>query len=343
MSRIALFLCVVWGLLGLVAPARAAGAPKSVVMVVDASVLPIARRLTLEIEGLGLTVELIDSSTAQAPFLKDQALAAGAIASIHLAALGSGVVDMTILDRATGNTFNWQVSAPSPDEPAPLDLIATRTVELLRASLLELAARRAAEAEAAERAQKACEVAPVPVRESEAKLALSVGPALLYSAHLHPSALLQASVVWLPVSHFGLGLTALVPAGSSRLEAPQGTVDLFVSLYRLGPVLALGNIASPVSFRGAVGLELDWLHFEGTAVAPYLSAKQTRTAWSPFVAATTRFRVASGWYVFTELAAALALPATVVRIAGNEVTDWGRPLATAAVGVELTWPSGGLE
>ena len=343
MARIRLLSWVLLTLLGWVAPARAEEAQKSVVMVVDPSVLPIARRLTLEIEGLGLTVQLIDASSLQASFLKDQALAAGAIASIHLAPAGGGDVEMAILDRASGNTVNWRVSAPTADEPAPLDLIATRTVELLRASLLELATRRAAEAEARARTRNARELAPKPQHERRAQLSLSLAPAFLYSPHLRPSVLLQSSAVWLPLPYFGLEFSALVPAVGARLATTRGTVDLFASLYRLGPVLALGNGASPVSLRFATGLELDWLHFQGTALSPYLSARQTRTAWSPFVAVTTRFRVASGGYVFTELAAAFAFPSTVVRIAGDEVTHWGLPLATAAIGVELCWPSGGFE
>ncbi len=342
LSKVAPLLLALLALLVRAAPARAEAA-KTVVMVVDSSALPIARRLGLEIESLGLTVQVLDASSPQAAFAKDQALAAGAVAAIHLAPLGGGDVDMTILDRATGHTVNWRVAAPTPEDPAPLDLIATRTVELLRASLLELAARRAAEAEAAERARKAREAAREAARESEPRFSLSAAPALSYSAHLRPSLLLQTGLAWLPVKHFGLAFSALLPALGSRLESQQGTVDVFASLYRLAPVFQTGEAASPVSLRCASGLELDWVRFEGSALSPYRGSKESRTAWAPFVAATTRFRLARSVYVFSELAAAVAFPATVVRVAGAEVTTWGRPLGTAAIGVELTWPTGAAE
>jgi hypothetical protein len=317
-----------------------------VVMLVDPSILPIARRLTLEIESLGLTVEQVSTDSPHASFLKDQALAAGAVAAIYLApnsGSGAGGADMTILDGATGSTVTWKVAAPTPEDPAPLDLVATRTVELLRASLLDLAARRAAQAEAAARAQRARQAAQLlaeRVKEPEERLAISVGPGLLYSPHLRPGAMLQSSAVWLPAQHFGLAFTALLPMGAARLESAEGAVDVSATLYRLGPVVAVSGANSAVSLRMAAGLELDWLRLDGGAYAPHHGATSTRNTWSPFAAATTRFRVARGCYVLAELAAALAFPTTVVRVADREVANWGRPLVTAALGIELTWPNG---
>jgi hypothetical protein len=55
---------------------------------------------------------------------------------------------------------------------------------------------------------------------------------------------------------------------------------------------------------------------------------------------TPRFRVTSSVHVVTELVVALASPATVVRIAGQDVTSFGRPLGTAALALELTLPLG---
>jgi len=56
------------------------------------------------------------------------------------------------------------------------------------------------------------------------------------------------------------------------------------------------------------------------------------------VGLAARFRVAPSLFVLTELTAAIAYPRTVVRLAGREATDWGQPLGTAAIGLEVAWP-----
>lgn len=341
MSRIALGLSLLALFSGVVARASAQNAPNTVVMVVDPSVLPIARRLTQEIESLGLVVRLIAAKSSDAPVRRDRALASGAVAEIHLAPVddAGGDVDMIILDGATGRTVDWKVPGPTAAEPTPLDLIATRTVELLRASLLELAARR--EAAAREQRTRAPPEPPpaLPAPEAEARFSLATGPALLYSAHLRPGVLLQSSAVWLPFRSFGVSASALLPLAAADLETAEGTVDLLPSLYRLAPVFVAGGASAAVSLRCAAGVELDWLRFQGSAIAPYHSAQVTRRAWAPFASATTRFRAAHGFYVFTELSAAFAYPRTVLRVADRELTNWGRPLGTAAFGIELTWPT----
>ena len=349
MTRFAILLLLVlaW-LFGFSDQARAeqaAPARQTVVMVVDPEVMPVARRLRQEIEALGLAVRVMFADASQAASLKNEALAADAVAAIHLAPVGGGDVDMTIVDGATGKTVSWKIAASTPDEPAPLDLIATRTVELLRASLLELAARRKAATDAATRPRPAPAITPPPAespRDIRGSLSLVVGPALLYSPHFRPGALLQSGLVWLPWPHLGVSLAALVPIVAVQLNSPQGTVDAFASLYRLGPALQVGAATAPVTLRCAAGLEFDVLRFEGKALPPYQSATDTRRTRSPFAGASARFRVATGWYVVADLMAELAFPSTTVRIAGSEVSSWGRPLATASIGVELALPTAGF-
>ena len=143
MSRVAMVaLLVLAGLAGLVSRALAEGAPRTVVMIVDPGVLPLSRRLGQEIESLGLVVKLVPADAAHSPSLEDAAIGAGAVAAIHIAPMGGGDVDMTILDGVTGKTVSSKFVAATTVEPAAAELIATRTVELLRASLMEIAARR---------------------------------------------------------------------------------------------------------------------------------------------------------------------------------------------------------
>src|SRR5216683_1126525 len=140
MSRVAIvFLSVFACLAGLVSQARAESAPRMVVMIVDPGVFPLSRRLGQEIESLGLVVKLVPADASHSPSLEDAALTAGAVAAIRIAPMGGGDVDMTILDGVTGKTVSWKLVAATTVEPAAGELIATRTVELLRASLMEIA------------------------------------------------------------------------------------------------------------------------------------------------------------------------------------------------------------
>ena len=117
-------------------------------MLAAPSVQPLARRLRQEIESLGLVVRWIAPEGVHLPSLEDEAIAAGAVASIRIAPTGTGDVEMTIFDSVSGKTANWKVVAATTSDPAAAEIMATRTIELLRASLLEMAARRSSGPEA---------------------------------------------------------------------------------------------------------------------------------------------------------------------------------------------------
>jgi hypothetical protein len=125
---------------------------------------------------------------------------------------------------------------------------------------------------------------------------------------------------------------------AARLTSPQGSVDLFASQYRLAGVFEAGGESAPVSARCSAGVEYERLHFEGKPVAPYTGATNNRNALAPFVGVMPRFRVAQGAYIATELVVGLSYPTTVVRLAGHETTEFGKPLGTAALGFEAVWP-----
>ncbi len=117
-------------------PARAEQALR--VLVIDPGVPALSGRLSEEIEALGLTVVIVDGDSS-AP-LEESARENEAIAAIRIEGGGSGAVEMTIVDRATGKTVRRRLAIATPSDPASAELIATRTVELLRASLMELSA-----------------------------------------------------------------------------------------------------------------------------------------------------------------------------------------------------------
>jgi hypothetical protein len=120
---------------------RAEGSQKTVVMLVSGDP-PLGRRLRQEIEGLGLVAKWLSPEGVRLPSLDDEAITAGAVASIRVAPAGGGDVEMAIFDPITRKTTSWKVVAATTSDPAEGELLATRFVELLRASLLEMSARR---------------------------------------------------------------------------------------------------------------------------------------------------------------------------------------------------------
>src|SRR6185503_18041198 len=132
MSRAVPFLLsVMVGCAACVSLARAEANPKTVVMLAPSD-QPLARRLRQEIEALGLVAKWLAPEGVHLPSLEDEAIAAGAVASIRIAPAGTGDVEMTIFDSVAQRTTSWKLVAATTTDPAAAEIIATRAIELLR-------------------------------------------------------------------------------------------------------------------------------------------------------------------------------------------------------------------
>lgn len=332
-----LLLTCLWSLTW-TAAGRAEGAPKTVVMLVDPSALPLALRLRQEIESLGLLVKWLPPEHTSLPSLELEAKTASAVASIRIAPMGGSDVDMTIFDRATGKTVSWKLVAASTTDPAAGELIATRAVELLRASLVEMAARPAPAPVPPPERDEPPPREPVP--EPTEGLSLSVGPSLLYSTDFRPGVHVLSTLTWMPFFRAGLSGSVLTPITPARLVENEGTVELFASFYRLGGVLEVTGRRAPVSLRLTAAVGLGKLQLRGQASATYVSEVDDRFVACPSLGVATRVSVAPGLRLFADVTGSTGFPKTVIRLAGREATEWGRPALSAALGLELSVPAG---
>lgn len=338
LSLLRLLLACAWPLLWS-AGALAQTAPKTVVMVVDPSALPLALRLRQEIESLGLLVKWLPAERARLPSLEQEAATAGAVASIRIAPMGGNDVDMTIFDRATGKTVSWKLVAASTADPAAGELIATRSVELLRASLLEMAARAAAPPPAPAQAQESPPQGSPPgspAHEGPESLSLLVGPSALYSTDFSAGLHVLAGVTWMPFARAGLSATVLAPVLPARLVRAEGTVELYSSFYRLGVALEVMGSEAALSLRLTAAAGLGRLQLHGAAGPNYLGVTETRLVACPSLGMTARFALAPHLRLFVDGTGSTAFPKTVIRLAGREATEWGRPALSAALGLELS-------
>jgi hypothetical protein len=322
--------------LGWTSTALAQSRAKTVVMVVDASAMPLALRLRQEIESLGLVVKWLPAERARLPSLAQEADTAGAVASIRIAPMGGSDVDMTIFDRGTGNTVSWKLVAASTADPAASELIATRSVELLRASLVEMAARSVTTRAPAPSAGRSSPPAAAPAHQRAEPLSLLVGPSMLYSTDLRSGVHVLSTLTWLPFARAGLSASLLAPISPARLVRPEGTVDVFASFYRLGAVLEVTGPRAPVSLRLTAAAGLGSLQLRGQASPAYVGVSENRFVACPSLGITTRFALAPNLRLFIDASGSTAFPKTVIRVAGREATEWGRPALAGAIGLEVS-------
>jgi len=298
-----------------------------------------SQRLSQEIESLGFSVKLLPDAETSA-LLDRLAAESEAMAAIRVKPLDAGGVEMTVLDRATGKTVHRELTQVSASDPAGEELVATRTVELFRASLMELSADHPARGEVppsprvvalVRRAEEA------QLRRRAGELSVAAGPALLLMPDWSPATQLWLNASWL--SQLGVGLTAAVqsPLSASRLSREEGAVELSATTYRLG--LLWGSRPDRLlSGRLMAGWSLSTLSVRGDATPPYLGSSLDHVAWSPWFGVGGRLRLGNHIALAVEVTGAWTLPRETIRLAGRPVADFARPACFIALGPELFWP-----
>jgi hypothetical protein len=305
------------------------------VLLVDPGVPTLARRLREEVEALGLEVRTVPAVEPDVP-LEDRARSAGAIAAIRITTSGTGSVEMTIVDRATGKTVKRTLALTTAQDPASTELIATRTVELLRASLIELAAEHPPRGEVT----LPPEVAETVTRELDdgaPAFSLGAAPAVGFATEAPASANVELTLSLRTHSGFGAGVAALVPLGVSHVRVPEGDIELAATILRLGALYETAPSDVGFSLRALVGGELALLSVEGIVSTPYVGSDEHLVGGGPWVGADFLYAATSQLRVFVGADAGATFPQLVLRSAGREVLAWGRVVGSVGAGLEVTW------
>ena len=138
------------------------------------------------------------------------------------------------------------------------------------------------------------------------------------------------------LARLGLSASALVPVLPQRLSRQEGAVELHGSFYRLGGVLEATGPQAPVSLRLTAAAGVGRLQLSGQASPNYEGVTESRWVACPSLGVTARFALAPHLRLFVDGNGSIAFPKTVVRVAGREATEWGRPALSAALGLELS-------
>lgn len=290
-------------------------------------------RMHGELVSAGFDVQITASTAGADPRASLEQTASGNNVDAVVALLGDvspGSVEVWVIDRVTGKSVVRRIPN-QPESNRAAEILAIRAIELLRASLLEIAMAGSGEPVAVPK--------PPPVEVTrfvdraldarrDSRWAIEVGGSLVASFDGVGPALLPmvrldlalGSYVLMRATAAGLGTRARVQASSGWADLAEqfGLIEAGVRLRprkRLRPFFSLGAGAQHTSAEGRA-----WPNF------PYYQG-QTAGRWA-FLAdagAGLRLSLVRHFEVALEVHAQLAQPYPVVRFLGAQAATSGRP------------------
>jgi hypothetical protein len=337
--RRGLFLLLLTALLFVTSPSSAQTGATLVAIITSEPNAPLTRRVRHELEGLGVDVIVLkppaEASAMRAP-LEQAARNVGAVAAIRLVVSSEGKVEVWVADRVTGKTVVRELDATGTN--ASDATVAVGTVELFRASLMELHTAEPPKGEVAP-TPKVSALA-LPTQPKVPQLGLSVGGGAdlgLGGTGISPTARLGA---WLRLSdRVGLSLLGSTTLSAARTQTASGSVD--VSSQIVGVAMAYDMASADATWvpQLSLGIAAGHVSTSGVAVPPYSSASADAWAAMPYADVGLGFAFTRGLRLRADALAAWAIPQARVQTPTTNVGHWGAPLVGITLGVEVLWAS----
>ena len=317
-------------------------APSSTIAVLCAPGDRFGLRLVAELESLGFRAVILDPAaepTSRAS-LETAARSAGAIAAIHAVSSEHGV-EMWIADRVTGKTVLREVASTddAPDRDAALAL---RAVELLRASLLEVAlpapppGEVPATPEIREKMQLPASDALAAQPAPALRFALAPG-VLLSPGHLGPAGSLTLDLAWIPSDHVGLVGLAAIPLTRPQVAGAAGSADLAVLLAAGGARFLFTTRESRWAPSADLGAMVVSLWSKGTANPGFTAGTSSAVTAALFARLGVAFAPIPSLRLRADVLAGVVPQGVSIQVAGQEIATWGRPLVLPSAGIDFGW------
>jgi hypothetical protein len=323
---------------------RSQSAPSLVVIVTSDPAASAAKRLSKDLQGLGLDVLVLKATPENSSgreSLEKSARSVGAIAAVRLVPAGEGT-EVWVADRVTGKTVIRDLVGATP-ETGPDD-IALGAIELLRASLMELHSPGAPPSDAeltpavrdlalaVPTAPPAASKKPVPL------LSLMVGPSLdLGIRSLSPA----VGTHWALWSSFGYGFGARafvsLPIVPERETIAEGQVTVASNVMGVG--LSYDYRRAENTFAPYIGLGVAAARVMtvGNATLPTLNTSQSAWYAGGYWQIGAGLALTQGLRIYLDGTAVLLASAPGIRAGGRTVGRWGAPGGVVSTGLELTW------
>jgi hypothetical protein len=313
---------------------RAADEPPRVALIEDPDETTILPRLHAELAGLGLDVRMvIKNKDERLPRdIIEAARTTGAVAAFRIVVEGDRA-DVWIADRVTGKVVLREMLPRG----AKIDgrVVALRSVELLRVSLMELDVRRAPQGEPAP---------PVTLTETSGLLqdlerfTLTADSSFLWSpGGCGPGVGIAAALAWRPtwVGARISGGSMLAPATITR---PEGTGEVTTRWLALDAVLQPRRTRITWRPRAGLGVAALATNLRGVPLGPRASNQQTIYTFSPMASFDL------GWAVHARVRLGLGvaylrpLHSVDILVAGTAVGSYGRDIFLVNLGVDIVLP-----
>jgi hypothetical protein len=252
---------------------------------------------------------------------------------------GADKVEIWVADRVTGKAVVRELDAPSARTSTAS--VAVGTVELLRASLMELHAPDPPRGEVAITPKLEALALPTtapPVFHPQLGLEVSGGTELglrgigasgeaglgLWARLGDRAGLRVLGEITVAAAHESSASGSV--ATQSQLVGALGSYELTDPASRWVPNLEAGVAAAHVATTG-------------TANAPFVSASDAAWFAAPLVGAGLAFSFARGLRLRGEVLGGWTLPSAAVHTPTEIVGHWGAPLVSLSLGVEVLWGS----
>lgn len=325
-----------------------ADAPRSRVALVrspdsDRLLREVSTRLRAELREAGFDVVEVASAPRDAlSVLEDESRGSQSFATIAINRAGSGALaDAWISDHVTGKTVMRRLRVGGNSNAAAV--LAIRVLELLRASLLEVAAPpKGSEAPASAPADVLGWVEPTLPAKTPPERELLEGPALavgLLGLHglgglglaLGPTVRVSHGID----RHFFGRLTLAGPLVGPSVDEPGGSATVrqqFLSLE-----MGWATATRPLGAFAWMGAGAFLLQTEGAAVAPYHSTSDRVFSFLATAGIGGIARLGQRVAVTSELFMVGLLPKPVVKIAAEEAGTAGGPSLGASLGLLVSF------
>lgn len=303
----------------------------TILLVTDPSSERVMKRIRAELEAAGFVVVTRPSAgdSVNRHQLLDEARRVSAMAAVRVKPEGAGA-ELWVVDRVTEKTLLRD--APNGGDDAQL---ATKTTELLRASLIEVRLPSFRPTEV--RAPKSLETfLPALVPEPNPKGFVSVGATLLQAGSIG-TFVLVAGGIHVPLSdQFAGGLRLGIPVTRTTLEGAEGHSEQALAYAR--SELQYLPLGQRVRWSPLLGIVVGgaWFHTSGSALEPY--TPESNSVLSMLAGANFGMvaRLNRSLALRGEGAAMVAVPRSSVSYAGTTVARIGFPVVEIALALQLT-------
>jgi hypothetical protein len=299
----------------------------------------LTRRVRAELQALGLDVMVLkppdEDSPSRAP-LERAARSVGAVAAVRVIASSEGKVEVWVADRVTGKAVVRELDASKSG--ASEAAIAVGSVELLRASLMELHSPEPPHGDAPANDKVVSLALPTPSAPSVPRLGLAAGAgAELGVRGLGPSANVNLGL-WVRItSHWGARFVGHASLSPAHVLVSSGAVDVQSQLFGAMASYAFTDPSSAWTPSLSGGIAAAHVSTTGVAIQPFVSASDAAWAAAPLLGLGVAWSFAPALHLRGDGLAALTTSALRVRTPTADVGWWGAPALLVSLDIEVLW------